>query len=258
MTLDILIPYHGNIPLLQQCLDPLLRSSAYTGLCACAKPTIYLIDDGSPKSLDVSFGTGAIPVKRLRLNERSGFVAAVNHGWSLSSGDIVIVLNSDTIPDAELPGRLAAVFEKEAQIAAAGPVSDNPRDLFQYEPWTRRHQAADAADQGAEAAEALPYIFTDYLTGMCMAVRRAAIKESWLFDPSFSPGYFEDLDLCCKLRHRGWKLAIVPGAYVRHGGAATFGNAPDVQAIRMNNYSKFSARWGHLPEHATLDQYLWG
>jgi GT2 family glycosyltransferase len=240
LAIDILIPYHGNIPLLHNCLDSLLHSGPRTG------STIYLIDDASPEQFDLPFGAGAILVNRLRLEERVGFVNAINHAWSRSDGDFVIVLNSDTVPGPDLIARLVAVLEKEAEVAAVGPVSDNPRDLFQFEQH-HRHPSADS----------LSYSFTSYLTAMCIAIRRSAIQEPWLFDPWFSPGYFEDLDLCCKLRHRGWKLAILENEHVHHEGAATFGTAPEVQAILMNNYSKFAGRWSHMPEHDTLDQLLW-
>ena len=241
MTIDLLIPFHGKLHLLAQCLQPLLKTTISKGL------TIHLIDDGSPEQVDkLPDHATSIVINRIHLKEKVGFVGAVNFAWSQCKNDIVIVLNNDTIPGPNLIKNLAAVLENDPEIAAVGPVSDNPRDLFQF-----REQAPD------HRVNYLQHSFTDYLTAACMAIRRAAIKEEWLFDPRYSPGYFEDLDLCCKLRHRGWKLSILESEYIHHEGSATFGSEPDLAGLLQKNYSRFSSSWSHMPGHYELDQLLW-
>jgi GT2 family glycosyltransferase len=219
---------------------------------------IHLIDDASPEPFEFSASPSPTPVHQLRLEKRTGFVGAINYAWRLCTGDISVILNNDTIPSPHLIECLAAVLEQDGSIAAAGPASDNPRDLFQFRgPVPAKPDLTPASPDGRPDKPTLQYSFTDYLTGMCMAVRRSAIKEDWLFDPLFSPGYFEDLDLSCKLRSRGWKLGILDSEHIHHTGAATFGAEPGLDEIMLNNYFNFSSRWNHLPQHRELESLLW-
>jgi GT2 family glycosyltransferase len=74
----------------------------------------------------------------------------------------------------------------------------------------------------------------------------------------FSPGYFEDLDLSCRLRMAGWRLAIVENCRIHHQGRATFQLDPDLPSIISRNYETFAGRWSHLPEHDDLVSKLRG
>jgi len=179
----------------------------------------------------------------MRLKKRVGFVGAVNHAWSKCTAEITVILNSDTIPGPHLVDNLMAVLKNDKCIAAIGPTSDNPKDLFQYRVVLMN-------------GFSLHYSFTDYLTGMCLAIRRSAVPGQLLFDLTYAPGYFEDLDLCCRLKQNGWKLAILESERIHHEGAATFGEEPSLEDVLQNNYSRFSSKWGHLPEHHKLDLLL--
>jgi len=48
-----------------------------------------------------------------------------------------------------------------------------------------------------------------------LAVRRAAVDEVGLFDEGF-PLYFNDVDLCYRLREAGWRIVFEPKAKVLH------------------------------------------
>ena len=60
-----------------------------------------------------------------------------------------------------------------------------------------------------------------------LLVRREAIENSGgLFDEQF-PIFFNDVDLCFRLRHHGWKIVFCPTSRVKHwGGASTNQNKP--------------------------------
>jgi GT2 family glycosyltransferase len=150
-----------------------------------------------------------------------------------------VLLNNDTVA---APGAIAAMceaIEQEADLGAVAAASNLPRDLFQYRraPVNRRHLTP-----------------ADYLTAVCLAVRRCAVGTT-LFDVAYSPGYCEDLDLSCRLRTRGWRLAIAEHALVHHVGGGTFG-PPERSSLFARNYATFTARWGWLPTHVALDDVL--
>ena len=67
-----------------------------------------------------------------------------------------------------------------------------------------RHFTAETADEKL-----------DYITGASILLRAAALRETGLFDPRFFL-YWEDVDLCRRLRARGWKLTVAADAVVYH------------------------------------------
>ncbi len=234
---DVIIPIHGRPDLLHACLTSLERGN--DGVIG----TVYVVDDASP--LDDARRAQAVcagrhfPVEWIAINSRSGFVAAANAGWNASTRPITVILNNDTVLAPGTIGVIHEMLERDPQLAATAPASDNPRDLFQYR--------ARPGRRGTTSA--------DYLTAMCLAVRRSAVG-TLLFDTAYSPGYFEDLDLSCRLRTSGWQLSIGEEAIVHHLGAATFGAADDWPSPCVHNYGTFMARWGWLPSRAALDEAL--
>ena len=41
----------------------------------------------------------------------------------------------------------------------------------------------------------------------------------------FAQGYGEENDFCIRARHLGWRHVAVPGVFVAHAGAGSFGSA---------------------------------
>lgn len=249
MKIDVIVPFHGRSNLLLQCLERLAAGSGIRG-------RVYVVDDASPRDEAQRAmrraGSLPLPVEWLSLSRRSGFVEAVNTAWRRAQQPVTVILNNDTLPTPDLLGKLNGVLESCEGIAAAAPTSDNPTDLYQYRA-SVRHVALDRRQpRGFQKL-----ILAPYLTAMCLAVRREAV-EGLLFDPIYSPGYFEDLDLCCRLRARGWRLAILEECRVSHIGRATFGADPNLPFLINRNYAKFSERWAHVPEHRELDLLLKG
>src|SRR5437762_2939644 len=59
-----------------------------------------------------------------------------------------------------------------------------------------------------------------------LLVRRAAFAEIGGFDPAFRPAWYEDVDLCARLREAGWRVRYVPAAPVAHDGGAAMRSVP--------------------------------
>jgi O-antigen biosynthesis protein len=236
--LDVIVPFHGRVDLLTRCLESLARNNSIGG-------SVYVVDDASQGGMDArtrrAVGELRLPIRWLTLETRHGFTGAVNVAWEQCRAGVVLVLNNDVLLPPNLVRRLDEAFSSDERIAAAAPTSDNPVDLFQYR--------SSPAHRGSTEV--------DYLTAMCIGVRRAAVGPGPLFDPGFGPGYFEDLDLCCRFRSRGWTLAVLEDCRASHLGRATFGDLPHLEWLVLRNYDLFFARWGQLPSHPELDRLLW-
>ncbi len=70
------------------------------------------------------------------------------------------------------------------------------------------------------------------VTGACMMVRRARFEEMGGFDPRFKVAY-NDVDLCLRLRQRGYLIVSTPFAVLYHYESATRGtlHPPDEEAL---------------------------
>ncbi len=61
----------------------------------------------------------------------------------------------------------------------------------------------------------------DQPAGACLLVRRKALESVGLFDERFYPAWFEDVDLCLRLKRAGHKIFFVPDARFTHQGGAS-------------------------------------
>jgi GT2 family glycosyltransferase len=208
--------------------------------------SVFLVDDASSVAerqlVRSAVAALPLPIQWISLPQRRGFVGAVNAAWPRCASAVSVILNSDTVPSADLLPKLLAALDRDLDIGAIAPASDSRLDLYQYRP---------AEGRGAEIT------CVPYLTAMCLMIRRRAVAGP-VFDPVFSPGYFEDLDLCCRLRAGGWRLAVLESRRIHHTGRATFGLDPELGAVLTRNYATFAARWSHLPEHSDLAARLHG
>lgn len=234
----VVIPVHGEADLFAECVHGIAREARDV------IGTLVVVDDASPKAeaermYAAALETG-LALRWLSHMKRTGFVGAANAGWAAVQHELVLLLNSDVIVSA---GTLAVIHEtlsRERQYAAVAAATDNRRDLFQYRaPDDPRHDVTTAT----------------YLTAACLGLRRSAVGAE-LFDTCFAPGYFEDLDLSCRLRVRGWRLAIAEAARVHHVGGATFSRTADWESVFARNHATFTERWGWLPSQTGLTEAL--
>ena len=180
----------------------------------------------------------------MRLHERTGFVGAVNYGWAQRSSETVLVINNDVVPTSAMVRQVSDALQNDSNLGAVSPCSDNPTDLFQYRPDAGGAMHHEGAPRTTDAP---------YLTGSCLAIRQQSVCSPWLLDPVFSPGYFDDLDLSCRIRATGWRLGVIETCRVHHAGQATFRYDPFSRSYIDRNYAIFARRWGHLRQHRELE-----
>jgi GT2 family glycosyltransferase len=182
-----------------------------------------------------------LPRTRVIVNEQNvGFGAAINQAAGLTEARLLWLLN----PDCDVvPGAFAALretLERDPACAIAAPRLLNADGSVQAsargEPtaWTglfgrhsllarffpasgiarRNLPAQDLVDAGVDSAT------VDWVMGAAMLVRRAAFDQVGGFDERYFL-YWEDADLCRRLRARGLSARYVPRAIVRHPGGAS-------------------------------------
>jgi len=183
-------------------------------------------------------------VSLIRNTTNRGFGAAVNQAAARSPSPRLWLLN----PDCRVrPGAFAALDEtlsRYSNCAVAAPqllnADGSTQESARGEPtaWTGlfgRHglltrffpassgarknlRARALVDSGVESAE------IDWAMGASLLIRRDAFDRVHGFDERYFL-YWEDADLCRRLRDAGYTVRYVPRARVEHAGGASSGTA---------------------------------
>lgn len=224
---------------------------------------IILVDnastDGSPQRV-----AGLHPgVRLIRNQENLGFGAANNIGIRAASGRYVLILNDDAILLEDSLSRMLRVLESDPKIAAVGPKLLNPdgslqkgftnrrfptfrtlicgflgvNELFERAAWTR-----DLLTQGRDPEVGGE---TDYVAAACVLARRLCLEAIGLFDEGFYY-WFEDSDLCYRLKAAGWLIVYAPHASVTHYGSASTNKFTQIEKSAISFSSKmrfFRKHW---------------
>jgi GT2 family glycosyltransferase len=179
---------------------------------------IIVVDNGSADG--GAEAAERIPgIRVIRMGRNAGFAAANNAGIREARGDLVLLLNSDTlVPPGSLDrlvGRLAAT----ADAAIAGPrlVDGEGRPELSFgrmiSPLNElRQKRRTPAWIEAETAREQ---FVDWVSGACLLVRRADAEAAGLLDERFFL-YTEDVDFCHAVRALGRKVLFTPAAEITH------------------------------------------
>jgi len=220
--LTIIIINYNTKELLKKCLDVLDIKNIPEDY------SIIVIDNNSPDgSADMA---KKIPgrFEVVRLKENRGFPYAANIGIKKSLSEFYLILNSDTeVKQIQLTEMLKFMSEN-LEISAMTPFQYNSKNEPQlawgcFPTFTSeigRKILQNALDNGKKWAHSKlrkleePF-FVHWVAGSTMLLRDAALQKAGLFDENYFI-FFEDIDLCTRIRSAGWKIAVCPGIKVIH------------------------------------------
>jgi GT2 family glycosyltransferase len=163
-------------------------------------------------------------LKVLEQAENRGFAAGSNAGirWALADGsDFVWLLNNDTIASLDALQHLVTTAQADASIGAVGSPIFDMRNHTLLRAWAGGWVSLKTG-LGGHLRHRVPPERLDYLTAASMLIRAQALREVGLLDEGFFM-YWEDADLCLRLRRAGWKLAVAEQTAIYHKEGASFG-----------------------------------
>jgi N-acetylglucosaminyl-diphospho-decaprenol L-rhamnosyltransferase len=221
--LDVCIVSWRSRDLLRRCLR------AVVGQPEVAE--IVVVDNASGDGT-VEMVRGEFPTVRLIANESNeGFAAGSNQAIRATGSPFVLLLNPDTEVQAGALRAMLNVFAEEERIGAVAAQLILPDGAVQRSCRGFPEPAAIAAEviglarlfRSREGLGAYRMRFWDHNSrrdvdqpmASALALRRAALDEVGSFDEGF-PLYFNDVDLCCRLKQAGWRIVFEPKAKVTH------------------------------------------
>ncbi|HVE68543.1 MAG TPA: glycosyltransferase family 2 protein [Solirubrobacteraceae bacterium] len=189
-----------------------------------------------------------------------GYAAGCNVGVARTDSPLVTVLNADVTLEPDALSTLRARLLAGRRTFAVGPRLWDPGGSIQLsarsDPGvhtaflgrsstiTRALRRRGHTPAGLAAAENLRARAVDWVSGACQMFRRDAFARVGGFDERFWM-YWEDADLCRRLREAGGEVWYEPAAQARHSTGASGRTVRTVQAFHASAarfYEKHLAR----------------
>jgi len=180
--------------------------------------------DGSPDLVENRFPD----VKLIRNKKNLGFARASNLGIRASAGEFVLFLNIDTDVNIQALNVLLEKIRENPSIGAVGPTLLSGQKTYQVSFGKRVDFFSEFIQKGFFNLYYAKKLKSDnkvrdvgWLSAACLLARRKALEEAGCFDENYFL-YFEDIDLCYKMRQAGWTLRFLPQEHIIHiGGTST-------------------------------------
>jgi GT2 family glycosyltransferase len=244
---SIIIPTHDGLDHLRLCL-----ASLEEALPEPFRGEVIVVDDASGGEMQAFLKErqASLPyLKVIRSAQNRGFVASCNRGARTATGDILIFLNDDTIPQTGWLRALLRTFREHPDAGAVGGKLIYPDGRLQ-EAGNSVFSDGSAANIGRDdrAIEAPHYNYlreVDYCSGALLATPRALFSEIGGFDKRYAPGYYEDTDYCFEVRKHGYRVYYQPESVVVHTEGGTGGTdlTSGAKRFQVVNHEKFARKW---------------
>ena len=246
----------------RQDLDGCLRSLLSTP--PAIDYEILVVDNASTDGTVDHVRTRWTGVRVLEAGGNVGFAAANNLGIRQTFGELVLLLNPDTIVAPGAIDTLVAALDRTPAAAACGPrlvdAEGRPELSFgrMIAPLAEVRQKLLVVGNDRRLA---PFTWmvdrrtrrprtVDWVSGACLLIRRADLEAAGLLDERFFM-YTEDVDLCASVRARGRQILFVPEAQITHVRGRSAASAPRATnaAYRRSHvafYEKHHPRWAPI------------
>ena len=226
-SVSIIVVNYNAGSMLNDCVERCLKQAG----------EVIIVDnaslDDSMRMLESSFASDS-HLKVIQNSKNLGFAAACNIGSEAASGKYLLYLNPDALLQENAVVKLVSGFGIHPDIGMTGALLLNPDGTEQAggrravpTPWrsfVRTFHLYRLADRW-------PTLFFDFylhmqplpdepveveaISGACMMIKREAMEQVDYWDDDYFL-HCEDLDLCMRLRQKGWKILFIPDAPVIH------------------------------------------
>jgi GT2 family glycosyltransferase len=180
---------------------------------------VIVVDNASNDSTPDRVAEHFPSVKLIRNEHNLGYAGGCNVGLKVARGDVLVLLNQDTIVAPEWLGTLCiALSDRRVGIAGCRIFYPDGETIQHAGGWIEWPVgAAHHYGQGEPDSEAWNIARkVEYVTGAAMAIKREVLETVGFLDEEFWPAYFEDADFCVRVREAGYEVWYIPSATLTH------------------------------------------
>jgi GT2 family glycosyltransferase/glycosyltransferase involved in cell wall biosynthesis len=244
---SIVIPVHNKFELTYNCINSISNSITEVSY------EVIVVDDSSSDETLLSplVFLGGCQIARTPNNV--GFVGACNTGAARARGEYLIFLNNDTIVSDGWLDALSDTLDRDPAIGIVGS-----RLLFAdgvlQEAGGIIWRDGSGWNWGRGQDRMHPtYSFmrdADYVSGAALMIRHDLFREMKGFDELYAPAYYEDTDLCFRVRAKGYRVVMQPCSTIIHleGQSNGTSTTSGLKRYQVVNAKKFRNRWAKVLE----------
>ena len=239
---SIVIPVYNNLTFTFNCLRSIAEHT--TG-----SYEIIVVDDASSDDTP-RFCSLQNELIIVRNETNRGFVGSCNRGAEMAGGQFILFLNNDTQVTRGWLEPLIRTMQSD-QVGAVGSKLVYPDGRLQEAGGIVFNDASGWNYGRGDDPDRPEYNFlreVDYCSGAALMVRTDLFRQLGGFDEWFAPGYYEDTDLCFRIRQEGYRVLYQPKSAVIHYEGMTAGRegAGGMKEYQQVNREKFFSRWSSV------------
>jgi GT2 family glycosyltransferase len=237
-SLTIVIPNWNGLNLLQKYLRQTIK--------VCENSEIIIVDDGSTDGSIEYLHSNFPEMNVIAKSQHEGFASSVNVGVKHAHGDVVVLLNTDVVPEKGFLEPLLLHFENPKVFAVGcmdksyekGKVVYRGRGLAKWKNGFYVHERGEINRSD-----------TAWVSGGSGAFRKKYWDLLGGMDEKFNPFYWEDIDLSYRAIQAGFEVLFEAKSLVNHyheeGKIRTDYTMSQIKQIAYRN--QFIFAWKHIP-----------
>ncbi len=241
----VILSYNGY-QITKQCIESIRKNTSKQAY------ELIVVDNASDDQ-SVEWLKEQKDIKLLCNQKNKGFPEGCNQGILLAEKESdILLLNNDTlVPENAIFWLRMGLYENEL-VGATGSVSNScPNYQTISEQGVTNQNYTDIARKYNVPLIA-PYEEKSWLVGFALLIKRSALNQVGLLDTRFTPGNFEDNDLCFRILEAGFKIRLCLNSFIFHYGSTSFNkNKEKFLALLETNERKFIEKWGYHPSKYT-------
>lgn len=229
-------------------------------LRAAGVADVVVVDNDSHDGLEALLAPIDPGVRFIQSGANLGYGRAANLGSRALDNELLLVSNPDVVVEPGAVKALVDALDREPDVGVVGPRIDNT-DGSLYPSARAFPSTVDAVGHAILGFVAPRNRFTaryrrlgadyelahdpDWISGSFFLVRRKVFDAVGGFDESYFM-YMEDVDLCWRIRNRGWRIRFEPAARVVHVQGASTDRRP-YRMIAEHHRSLLRFTWRSTP-----------
>ncbi|MFA6536930.1 MAG: glycosyltransferase family 2 protein [Patescibacteria group bacterium] len=261
MKLSIVILNYKMKGLVKNCLRAIFESIDLPEM------EILVIDNASNDGIEEMLKEEFPTVKFIQTGSNLGMGGGTNVGIKNAMGEYVLILNPDILISPDSIKIMLEYLENNADVGLLAPKLLNPDGTLQYTcyrwhnfltPFCRRTFFGTFAFGKKELARFLMHDFdhetvseVDWLQGSCLLARKEVWEKVNYFSEEYFM-YFEDTDLCRKIKNNNLKVIYFPATSVIHfhrrqsAGSLWKMLFNKLSWIHLRSWLKYEIKWRKL------------
>ncbi len=203
---------------------------------------VIIVDNASavpcPDRILAEFPDAELLVNPQNLGYAQGCNSGIRHA-QLQNPEYIWLLNNDTEVHPASLAALVELSDSDGRLGAVGSLLLDSGPDRKVQAWGGGRISYLT---GLSTARLGPDSRLDYICGASLFIRSSALNQVGLLDPGFFL-YWEDTDICFRLRAGGWKLGTASRSIVVHKGS---GSTVFQSAFYDYHYTASSVRFFRL------------